>query len=80
MDQKNTKNQFKILEISLEHHISVNTSSKEISIVLYVSVAHISMEFMFGLPFSTIFATGFATALIILVLLYWGLTFKEEEE
>ena len=38
------------------------------------------MEFMFGLPFSTIFAIGFATALIILVLLYWALTFKEEEE
>jgi len=35
---------------------------------------------MFGLPFSTVFAVGFATALIIFALFFWGLTFKEEEK
>ena len=44
-------------------------------------MSHNSTEFMFvGLPFSTIFALGIATVLIILALLYWGLTFKEDEE
>jgi len=35
---------------------------------------------MFGLPFSTLFAVGFATALITFALLYWGLTFKEAKK
>lgn len=41
---------------------------------------HNSMKFMFGLPFSTVFAVSVATALIIFALLYWGLTFKEAGE
>jgi hypothetical protein len=40
-------------------------------------MAHINTEFMFGLPFTTVFAVSVATALIIFALLYWGLTFKE---
>lgn len=32
---------------------------------------------MFGLPFITIALVGGAFLLIVLVLLYWGLTFKE---
>jgi hypothetical protein len=32
---------------------------------------------MFGLPFVTIALVGGAFLLIILALLYWGLTFKE---
>lgn len=38
------------------------------------------MEFMFGLPFSTIFAVGSATGIIIIILLIWGLTFRGEDE
>jgi hypothetical protein len=35
------------------------------------------MDRMFGLPIMTIVLVGGAFLLIILALLYWGLTFKE---
>lgn len=35
------------------------------------------MDRMFGLPFITVALVGGAFLLIILALLYWGLTFKE---
>ena len=47
------------------------------SIVLYVNMLQISMVKMFGLPMITVLSVAAGTGIIILALIFWGLTFKE---